>query len=52
MQGNDINIIVVTDKVKAFAGKLGLWVREIKRYSFGYVFSFERFCGGKHCGNK
>jgi hypothetical protein len=27
MQGNDTNIVVVTDKVKAFIGKLGLSVR-------------------------
>jgi hypothetical protein len=29
MQGNDTNIIVVTDKVKAFIEKLGLWVRKL-----------------------
>jgi hypothetical protein len=33
MQGNDPNIIVVTDKVKAFIGKLGLWIRKLKRSS-------------------
>jgi hypothetical protein len=30
MQGNDTNIIIVTDKVKAFIGKLGLWVRKLE----------------------
>jgi hypothetical protein len=30
MQGNDTNIIIMTDKVKAFIGKLGLWVRKLE----------------------
>jgi hypothetical protein len=30
MQGDDTNIIVLTDKVKAFIGKLGLWIRKLK----------------------
>jgi hypothetical protein len=33
MQGNDINIIIVTAKVKAFIGKLGLWVRKVEGIS-------------------
>jgi hypothetical protein len=45
MQGNDTNIIVVTDKAKAL---LVLWVRKLE----GKIFSFEGFCGGKQCGNK
>jgi hypothetical protein len=32
MQGNDTNI-VVTDKVKAFIGKLSLWVRKLEEIS-------------------
>jgi hypothetical protein len=47
MQGNDTDI-VVTDKVKALIGKLGLWVRKIEGKSL-HVFSFEGFCGGKEC---
>jgi hypothetical protein len=30
MQENDANIIVVTDEVKAFIGKLDLWVRKLE----------------------
>jgi hypothetical protein len=30
MQGNDANVIRVTDKVEAFIGKLGLWVRKLE----------------------
>jgi hypothetical protein len=30
MQESDTNIIVVTEKVKAFIGKLGLWVRKLE----------------------
>jgi hypothetical protein len=30
MQRDDTNIIVVTDKVKAFIGKLSLWVRKLE----------------------
>jgi hypothetical protein len=30
MQGNDINIVVVTKKVKAFVWKLGLWVGKLE----------------------
>jgi hypothetical protein len=30
MKGNDTNITIVTDKVKAFIGKLGLWVRKLE----------------------
>jgi hypothetical protein len=33
MQGNDINTIVVTDKVEEFIGKVGLWVTNIERKS-------------------
>jgi ribosomal protein S3 len=33
MQRNDANIIVVTDKVKAFIGKLGSWVRKLEAKS-------------------
>jgi hypothetical protein len=33
MQGNDTNIIIVTDKLKTFIGKLGLWVRKLERKS-------------------
>jgi hypothetical protein len=31
MQGNGANTIIVTHKVKAFIGKLGLWVRKLRR---------------------
>jgi hypothetical protein len=31
MQGNGTNIILVTEKVKAFIGRLGLWVRKLQR---------------------
>jgi hypothetical protein len=31
MQGNDTNIITVTDKLKTFTGKLGLWARKLER---------------------
>jgi hypothetical protein len=30
MQGNDTNIIAVTDEVKAFSGKYGWWVRKLE----------------------
>jgi hypothetical protein len=30
MQGNDTLMIAVTAKVKAFTGKLGLWVRNLE----------------------
>jgi hypothetical protein len=30
MQENDANIIVVTDEVKVFIGKLDLWVRKLE----------------------
>jgi hypothetical protein len=30
MQGNDTNIIIVTDKLKTFIGKLRLWVRKLE----------------------
>jgi hypothetical protein len=30
MQWNDTNITTVTEKAKAFTGKLGLWVRKLK----------------------
>jgi hypothetical protein len=30
MQGDNTNIIAVTDKAKAFIGKLGLWVRKLE----------------------
>jgi hypothetical protein len=30
MQGNNADIIVMTAKVKAFIGKLGLWVRKLE----------------------
>jgi hypothetical protein len=30
MHGNDGNIILVTDKLKAFVGKSGLWVRKLE----------------------
>jgi hypothetical protein len=33
MQENDTNIIIVTEKVKAFVGKLGLWVRKLEAES-------------------
>jgi hypothetical protein len=33
MQGNDTDIIVMTDKVKAFIGKLGLWVTKLEQKS-------------------
>jgi hypothetical protein len=33
MQGNDTNIIIVTDKLKTFIGKLGLWVRKLETNS-------------------
>jgi hypothetical protein len=33
MQGHDTNIAVVTDKMKAFIGKLGFWVRKLERIS-------------------
>jgi hypothetical protein len=33
MQENDTNIIIVADKVKAFVGKLGLWIRKLERKS-------------------
>jgi hypothetical protein len=36
----------VTDKVKAFISKLGLWVKKIEGKNFGHIFSFEGFCGG------
>jgi hypothetical protein len=51
MQGKDTNIIVVADKMKAFIGKLGFWVRKLQG-KFRYVFSFEGFCGGKQYRNK
>jgi hypothetical protein len=51
MHGNDTNIIVVTDKVKVFVGKLGLVGQKTKMEEFGDVFSFEGFCGGKQCEN-
>jgi hypothetical protein len=50
MQGNDTNIIAVTDKMKTFIGKLCLGVRKLGK--FEYIFSFEEFCGGKQRGNK
>jgi hypothetical protein len=37
IQGNDTIIIIVTDKLKTFIEKLGLWVRKLER---------------KQCGNK
>jgi hypothetical protein len=30
MQGNETNITVLTDKVKAFIGQLGLWVKKVE----------------------
>jgi hypothetical protein len=44
------NITVVTDKVKGMYWEVGLVGRKSRK--FGNVFSFERFCGGKQCGNK
>jgi hypothetical protein len=55
MQGNGTNIIVVTivtDKVKEFIGKLGLWVRELEGKSLGTFLSLEEFWGRKQCENK
>jgi hypothetical protein len=44
LQGNDTNIGVVTKKMRAFIEELSLWIRK----TFGNIFSFERFCGGKY----
>jgi hypothetical protein len=43
MQGNDTNIIAVTDKVKAFIGKLGLWVRKLEEKSLGVLSRLKDF---------
>jgi hypothetical protein len=48
MHANSTNTIIVTDKMKACIGKLGL----CRRKNVGHVFSFEGFCGAKQCGNK
>jgi hypothetical protein len=44
MQGNDTNITVVTDKVEAFFGKLGLWVRKLGGKSLD-IFSRLKYFG-------
>jgi hypothetical protein len=46
MQRNDINIIVVNDKAKAFVGMLGLWVRKLEGKSWD-MFSVGRILYGK-----
>jgi hypothetical protein len=51
MRGNDTNIIVVSEKVKAFAGKLGLWVRKIGRKSLDMFSRLKDFVE-ENCGNK
>jgi hypothetical protein len=49
MQGNDINIIVVTDKVKWEVGLVG---QKTKRETFHYVSSFGECCGLEQCVKK
>jgi hypothetical protein len=50
MQGNDTTIIVMTDKVKAFIGKLCLWVRKLEGKSLDMISRLKDFCGAKQCG--
>jgi hypothetical protein len=47
MQRNNTNNIVVTNEVKVFIGKLGLWVRKLEAKSL-YMFSrLKDFMGRK-----
>jgi hypothetical protein len=43
MQGKDTNIIVVTDKVKSFVGKFGLWVRQVEGKSLDMFPRLKKF---------
>jgi hypothetical protein len=52
MQGNDTNIIVVTDKMRRFGGEIGLMSQKTGTKWFLHVFTFEEFCRGKECGKK
>jgi hypothetical protein len=52
MQGNDTNIIVVTDKMKTFIGKLGLWVRKLEGKSLDMFPRLKNFVEEKNFGNK
>jgi hypothetical protein len=52
MEGNEINMTVVRYKVKAFIGKLGLWVTKRERKMLPMFSHSMGFCGGEQCGNK
>jgi hypothetical protein len=43
MRGNDSNIIIVTEELKAFVGKFGLWVRKLERQSFYMITCLKDF---------
>jgi hypothetical protein len=43
IQGNDTNIIIVADKVKACIGKLGLWVRNLEGKSMDMFYRLKDF---------
>jgi hypothetical protein len=51
MQGNDTNFIVMADKVKAFAEKLGLRVRKLEGKSWDMFSRLKDFVQ-ENCGNK
>jgi hypothetical protein len=52
MQGNDTNSNVMTHKVKAFIGKLGLWMRKLERKSLEMFSHLKDFVEENSCGNK
>jgi hypothetical protein len=50
MQENYANIIIVTE-IEFIYWEVGLVGQKTGREKFGYVFSFEGFCGEKQFGN-